>query len=111
MACCSAYAQDKPASECPSINIVGPVGITPADELARYEVTVDTHGRSYDLSYNWKVTSGRIVSGQGTQKLEVSDVELTQTVTVKIGGLPIGCTSEFSDTSIIEPVPLPKKTC
>jgi len=101
------HAQDKPTSECPTINIIGPVGITPAGELARYEVAIGTNGKSYELVYTWKVTSGRIVSGQGTPKLEVSDVGLSQTVTVKIAGLPKGCSSEFSDTSIIDLVPVP----
>lgn len=46
-----------------------------------------------DVSYNWTVSSGKIVGGQGTENIIIAATEVTKglTATVELGGLPKGC--------------------
>lgn len=48
--------------QCPSITVIGPMGITnPGDKII---FRVD--GGAVDLTYLWSVSAGTIVEGQGT---------------------------------------------
>lgn len=62
----------------------------------------------YDLSYNWVVNKGKIISGQGTYAIQVSlDGEAATSIiaTLVLGGLPSTCGSEESDTALVNPAP------
>jgi hypothetical protein len=77
---------------CPTISVNGPSGIIKPGEIATYTVQIDARGLSITPSYAWKVSAGSIVSGQGTERIEVRNpTGWTTTVQVEVDGLPLGC--------------------
>ena len=94
------FSQSPENSSCPAIWVSGPLGIVNPGEIARYVANVDTKGNQLDLGYQWSVSAGEIVSGQGTTTLEVKTAEMANlTVTVDILGLPSGCVNMASETT------------
>jgi hypothetical protein len=63
------------------------------------------------ITYNWTVSAGEIISGQGTSSITVrtpSDRSVSNiTATVTLGGLPVGCDcpNTASETAGISPTP------
>lgn len=71
--------------ECPTITITGP-------DILGEENTFTTNisgGSFQEVSYDWVVTDGEIVSGQGTPLVKVK-LRPTSSITVKVGGLERG---------------------
>jgi hypothetical protein len=88
--------------DCPSISITGP------DRLADVsEFTANVSGGSVsEITYEWTVTNGVIVEGQGTPTVKAK-LEATSSITIKIGGLEGGgcitsASKEFSG-GIVKP--------
>ena len=77
---------------CPSIFIAGPDTLKDVNDF-----TADVSGGAVmDITYEWNVTNGSILSGQGTPSIKAR-LDPTSTVTVKIGGLEKGsCLSSAS---------------
>lgn len=97
-------AQDKTDSNCPIVSVTGPAGIVAPGEMAAFTASVDTKGKELRLEYVWSVSSGTIVSGQGTSTIGVPQPNNScVTVTVKIRGLPESCPSVASETSCFDP--------
>lgn len=103
----SFIAQEKVDSNCPTINVIGPSGLTAPGEISTYTASVDTKGKELKLEYVWSVSKGSIVSGQGTSMIEVR--EPCVTVTVEIKGFPESCPSTASEWACGNPPPQPVK--
>lgn len=94
-----ALAPDK----CPSsLWVVGPAGIALEGEPIQFTAGVKDYSTPEKLTYNWSVSSGTIVGGQGTSTIKIeppkaNDV-LNITATVVISGLPDSCVNTGSET-------------
>lgn len=97
-------AQDKTDSNCPTVSVTGFAGIVAPGEMVTFTASVDPKGKELKLEYVWSVSSGTIVSGQGTSTIGVPQPNNScVTVTVKIRGLPESCPSAASETSCFDP--------
>jgi hypothetical protein len=87
-------AIDTTPCTCPSLSISGPSGVTTAGETMTF--TANASGGSQDnVTYNWTVSAGEIVSGQGTPVITVATTKemagSNVTATVEIGNLCASC--------------------
>ncbi len=60
------------------------------------------------VTFQWAVSSGKIISGQGTNSItvDVNDVNIRSvTATVEVKGLPAECNEKGSDTTVVGVVP------
>jgi len=88
---------------CPTLELSGPVGTEKLDE---YNVVASISGGSQDqvITFQWSVTNGEIVAGQGTPSVRVKPLSNSNgkhpVVTLKVGGFdPEGaCPDEASIT-------------
>ncbi len=104
-----ASGSDK-SSDCPDIEVRGPAGILAPNQLAPFTALVELKGTAYKPVFQWSVSSGEIVLGQGTERVEVRQPNSSFTVTVELLGLPRGCTAVASETSSgPHPPPLAEK--
>jgi len=92
------YPPTAPAQDCPIIKISAPqevLGPRYFDNRLYVELDPPRDG----LSFFWTLTSGSILSGQGTVRLKVEPPEVRDcenkemTATVRVEGLPPGCTA------------------
>ena len=96
-----------PRPVCPTAVIVCPDKVV-ADAPLTFSTTVTGGLAGVAPSYNWTVSAGRIVQGQGTSSITVDTTGLTgQTVkaTVSIGGYNLDCS-----TSCAVSIPVPVST-
>lgn len=90
--------------ECPTISITGPDKLTGEDVF-----TANVSGGSQEsVTYEWSVTNGEILEGQGTPSVTVR-MDFASSITVKIGGLEGGScfdteTTEF-ESGVAKPQP------
>ncbi|MCC6327943.1 MAG: hypothetical protein IT174_05465 [Acidobacteria bacterium] len=97
--------------KCPNISVTAPAGIVQPKE--KFVFTGNLEGNVPPKAFfNWDVTGGRIVVGQGTMKIFV-DADwnaggATITATLTVQGLPDGCPKSASETGsvIIDPSPV-----
>lgn len=99
----SAYGQAA-TSNCPTIKVIGPPGITKLGEAMEFVAKINTNGPK--VTYQWEVNKGTIAEGQGTAKIKImsSDPGAIITATVKIYGLPNGCDNIASETGVVDPL-------
>lgn len=80
--------------QCATGTISGPAGVTAPGSTMTFTATI-TPG-TYDPTYNWTVSSGTIISGQGTPVITVQTTRemagSTVTATLDVGGAPADCT-------------------
>ncbi len=94
---------------CPTLDVTGPTGATTPGEVMTFTATV-TGGSQATVTYDWSVTSGTIIEGQGTPSIRVQTTPemagTNVTATVTIGGLCETCpqTSD-SETGIVAALP------
>lgn len=95
-------------STCPQISVQTPAGIINPGNPVRYQVIVNGSvlGRP---KYNWSVSKGKIVSGQGTHTMDAVFSGYPRIkATVKVTGLAPGCS--YSASAVyeytIEPGPI-----
>ncbi len=90
------------ACSCPTLNVDGPAGLTNPGESMTFTANV-SGGSGGDITYNWSVSAGSIVSGQGTSVITVSTAGLDPgsniTATLEIGGTPTGCGCQTSGSA------------
>ncbi|HAO45567.1 MAG TPA: hypothetical protein DCQ97_01480 [Chitinophagaceae bacterium] len=97
-------AQTKDTLACPVITLTGPVKYV-VNEGKPAVISVKPFGKAYEkyrLTYNWSVSTGTIISGQGTPVIKVDTRGLKgQSITagVEINGLRYDCTN-FSSITI-----------
>lgn len=97
--CFAAFAQ---ANDCPEITIVTPNDTLVPGKPATISVAVGGKTAKTGLVYEWTVSAGGIVKGQGTPEIEfVATIEENEianiNVDVKITGLPKDCPNTASD--------------
>lgn len=103
----------EPICECPSISVSGPSSAVKTGERMTFTANV-SGGTQTGATYNWTVSSGSIVEGQGTPSISVDTTGLSGqqvTATVNVGGLCADCPREYQASGTVEePVnPLPNK--
>ncbi len=76
--------------ECPTLSVTGPAGVTAPGEVMTFTANV-SGGTQPSVTYNWTVSSGTIIEGQGTPAIRVQTTpEMAGgnvTATVEIGGV------------------------
>jgi hypothetical protein len=95
--------------ECPTVTVTPPPAAVNSGETMTFTANV-AGGSQSDVTYEWSVDKGSIISGQGTASITVGTDGLndeTVTATVKVGGLCENCETEFSDAGIVSKVPEP----
>ena len=94
-------------SDCLGISVACPNSIDPSPVNFAARVTGDDP--SNKLTFNWTVSAGKIISGQGTSSISVDTADIegkTITATVEVGGIPDGCGNKAScSTPIADPAP------
>lgn len=96
--------------QCPTISVEEPAGLSRPGESSSFSVTVKP--TESKLTYKWSVSSGVIISGQGTPSIQVRFDEAHEpspTATVEIGGLPEECPKTASESTSIDRPPQPTK--
>jgi hypothetical protein len=91
------------AQNCPGIVVESPSEITAGDTLV---FIAGTKGVEVHVTYNWSISAGTIISGQGTAIIRVNTEGLGGqyvTATVELVGLPAKCISTASSSSEIIP--------
>jgi len=77
--------------DCPTISVTGNRRVK-VDEIANFTADVSGGTGGADITYNWTVSQGEIVSGQGTPTINVKitgKIKETVEATVEIGGTGI----------------------
>lgn len=101
-----------PKCECPTISVTGPSStVKPGEEMV-FTANV-SGGSNCNPTYNWTVSAGTIVSGQGTPVIRVSTAGLagtSVTATVDVGGCCADCPRQASETGSVDSNPEPIKT-
>jgi hypothetical protein len=90
---------------CPTLDVTGPSAAVAPGEVMTFTATV-TGGSQATVTYDWSVTSGTIIEGQGTPAIRVQTTPemagTNVTATVNIGGLCETCTERSaSETGIV----------
>jgi hypothetical protein len=96
--CVVNFPQTNETSPCPTINLLGPAGISDADEPIVFTAALSKEAEKFNLKYVWTVSTGEIAEGQGTLALKVlqKDFHETLTASLEIIGLPKQCESTAS---------------
>lgn len=90
-------------ARCPrgtEVEITAPSGIVPSGTEVKLDANTVSVYPDLHLTYNWKVSAGRIISGQNTHQVTIDTSGLSSqcvTATVEIDGLPKGCPKSFSN--------------
>lgn len=102
----------EPICDCPSLSVDGPAGITAPGQTMTFTANV-SGGTQSNVTYNWSVSAGEIVSGQGTSSITVATTrEMANgnvTATVGLGGLCAeNCDKSASETAGVGGFPEPE---
>src|SRR5437868_4785611 len=104
----SVFAQNG-KSLCPTIEVVGGGVVQSGDQMI-FSVNVIGEVKSPNLEYEWKVSVGKIVSGQGTNSISIDTTELRDQnieAEVKVKGLSVNCANTASEIgSVLAKLPL-----
>jgi len=95
----SAFARNENAS-CPVIEVIGGGVVRPGEPIS-FTANVRDKIKNSNFEYDWSVTQGTILSGQGTASITVETtglLDISLTATAKIKGLPENCTNVFSES-------------
>jgi PKD-like domain len=89
--------------ECPKLAVICPDELPESGKTYIVKLRVEGADPTKKLSYNWSVSSGEIVDGQGTPTLKVrfSESEKSLTATVEVDGLPSNCGNSASCTFVV----------
>jgi PKD repeat protein len=97
--------------ECPTLTVDGPSSAVKSGETMTFTANV-VGGNQQNITYNWEVSQGTIVSGQGTPQIVVGTEGLEDTniqATVKISGDEgCNCDTEASETGVVASEPQPE---
>lgn len=102
-------AQEKLNSDCPMISVTGPSGLVSPGQLAMFSAQIDNKANNFTLEYEWSTSVGKIVTGQGTSRIEVVMPAHSLTVTLEVKGLPSNCPNIASESMSWDPTPIPIK--
>ena len=98
--CFAAFAQtDK--NPCTEIKFDLPNQVPFPEKPITFSVKVGGDTEKYKLSYEWTVSKGKILQGQGTSRIEFlaaeKDAATNVNVSVRVSGLPKDCPNTHSD--------------
>lgn len=97
--CFGVFAQTNNTAPCPTISLIGPAGIARPNESILFTLSIDEKAKSYDIKYNWTISRGKIVGGQGTTTLSVLlNPGEGVTAAIEISGLPGDCINTASES-------------
>jgi hypothetical protein len=96
-------------AECPTITVECPTDLSELGETITVTATLTGAGSSSNPTYNWNVSAGTIVGGQGTPTVTVKLDCQTMTATLEVGGLDPSCQNRASCSLIIERPPVARK--
>ncbi len=85
---------------CPAIMVVGPAGIIQPGDVATFKVQIDDQQRFGNLQYEWTVSGGEFLNGQGTIEIEVrakNTWPVQMNASVHVAGLPQDCLDTAGD--------------
>lgn len=97
-----------PRPVCPNVSVTCPTTVA-ADQPITFTSNVAGGIPAATHVYNWTVSAGTIIEGQGTPTIKVDTTGLvgeTVRATLTMGGLPLNC----SDTCAVN-IPIPPATC
>jgi len=87
---------------CTTLDIIAPENVTDQNSVLTFKAKVGD-GDIDGLSYNWYVSAGKIVEGQGTPTIKVDPKGAKEvTATVQIGGFCEACARTASSTTEIQ---------
>ena len=89
-----------PPPPCPIVSVSCPASVESKESIA-FEATVSGGDREMIPTYEWSLTKGKIISGQGTRKITVDVSGLSSesvTATVSVGGAHPLCATTASCT-------------
>lgn len=97
--------------ECPTLTVDGPASAVQPGETMTFRANV-VGGNQQNITYNWTVSQGSIVSGQGTPQIVVGtegleDTNIQATVTIT-GDEGCNCEESASETGVIAGEPDPE---
>lgn len=108
LAMASLVRAQSPLTTCATIDIDGPSEVEPGAELVlKARITGPIHTTKPE--FKWTVSTGTIMSGQGTEEVTVDTVGLggqELTATAELTGAPRGCKALVSRTTQIKPQPV-----
>lgn len=93
------------AQNCPGIAVEPNSYEIPAGDTLVFVAM--TKGASANVTYNWVISAGTIISGQGTPMIKVNTEGLPDgafiTATLELGGIPKTCTNNASSSAEVIP--------
>ncbi len=105
--CVGTFTQTSETSPCPTISVMGPAGIPSPDEAITFTLSLSKETEKFNLKYNWTISGGEIIEGQGTQIIKILEPKIftgeSFRATVEVIGLPKECgTVTASETLAID---------
>ena len=88
LACGAVSGQVPPGYLCPSIFLEAPEWPLTDGDTAKFTVRMDPKDPDWKIKYQWTLSSGKIVSGQGTDSIEVERKIHFVNATVHLDGFP-----------------------
>lgn len=101
----SVAAQPKRVS-CPSLELTVPANAVTEGDLVTLKASLASKGSNAIFTYVWALSAGEIVSGQGTNSIQIKTDNLGGdyvTATVEVEGLHASCPTTKSETFAIKP--------
>jgi hypothetical protein len=101
---CVVTTAQTPKADCPTISVMGPPDITAPNDTMVFTMK-SSENLQPDVRFEWTVSDGTILEGQGTKSMKVKTPSYNQitdlTATVRLQGLPQGCLSVASETGAV----------
>ncbi len=100
------------SAQCPKVTLDAPSFVVPAGDLIAFVANVSGGDANVSPTYNWMVSAGKIIKGQGTPVITLDSAEIggqTATATVEIGGFARECMLSASTTVSVMAAPKAQK--
>ena len=101
-----------PCQECPVVTVDCPTQFVDTDVPVRFSADVIGAHTTAKITYNWAVSAGTIIGGQGTFSIIVDQSGTggqSMTATVEVGGFDPICQTTASCSFVLCPAPLSRK--
>ncbi len=98
--CICSFAQTDRSAPCPSFEVLGQTDTPIPGDNITFTANIINYDAS-NLTYNWTVSAGEIIQGQGTATISVSTKkgeDINTIATVEVMGLPKNCCRAESTT-------------
>jgi hypothetical protein len=81
---------------CPTVTMSATETSPDSPLIIEADVIGFAHANAQGITYNWTISAGRIINGQGTPRIKINKTELrgkTVGITLEVGGLSKNCVS------------------